>query len=224
MMRTIITLMADLLLMLSCSGINTNRQTSSLPVLHDKLQLGHNLLARDSITTLDFPILTEDQHMVLQLKSGLVVPDSTRVIGTRQVTDKFSLEAYLVPLSENPNDFKVLLTTRDSDGYSIHSIDLGRFHTCEYQGRPRLGGNRYYTTDATLHFDNDSHFTLHRVMTLTSLYLTDHTLTELWRVEWDDRYEIASDGHILFKGQHETLRIPADLDDPVINDYQARDL
>ena len=162
--------------------------------------------------------------MVLQLKSGLVVPDSTRVIGTRQVADKFSLEAYLVPLSENPNDFKVLLTTRGSDGYSIHSIDLGRFHTCEYQGRPRLGGNRYYTTDATLHFDNDSHFTLHRVMTLTSLYLKDHTLTELWRVEWDDQYEIDSNGYFIYKRQQETLRTPADLDDPMITDYQARDL
>ena len=214
--------MADLLLMLSCSGINTTGQTSSLPVLHDKLQLGHNLLARDSVTTLDFPILTEDQHMVLQLKSGLVVPDSTRVIGTRQVTDKFSLEAYLVPLSENPNDFKVLLTTRDSDGYSIHSIDLGRFHTCEYQGRPRLGGNRYYTTDAELRFDDATRFTLHRVMTLTSLYLKDHRLTEAWRVEWDNRYEIADGGRFVYKGQQETFRTTG-VQDPKIEEYKSRD-
>ena len=224
MMRTIFTLMADILLMMSCSGITSTGQTTGIYSLPDRLQLGHNLLLRDSVTTLDFPFLTLDQRRTLQFKSGIVVPDSTRAIGARQVAGKYSLEAYLVPLSVNPDDFKILLTTRGSDGYSIHTIDLGRFHTCEYQGRPRLGGNRYYTTDAELMFTDETHFTLHRVMTLTSLYLKDHSTHEMWRVEWDDRYEIDSNGYFIFKSQQETLRSPADLNDPVINDYQSRTL
>lgn len=219
-MKTIITIAVSLLIS-GCGGINNTKQMNTLP---DVVQVGHNVLSRDTIPSFNYPTITEDQRMKVRLKSFTDLPDSTKFIGVREIGGKRTLEAYMVPLSEDPNNFEVYLITRGSDGWGIHCIDLGRFHTCEYQGRPRLGGNRYYTTDATLHFDNDSHFTLHRVMTLTSLYLKDHRLTEMWRVEWDDQYEIDSNGYFIYKRQQETLRTPADLDDPMITDYQARDL
>ena len=231
-MRSIITLAATLLIA-GCNSIHSNSQISTLP---DTLQVGHSILSRDTAQAASYPVLTAAQCRELADQTGYTVPDSSRLIGMRPFNDEITIAAYQIPTGENPNQFKVYLVAHVgtvaevSKGHltrDIHlwdNLDLGEFHTSEYQGQPRFGGNRYYTTDATLHFDNDSHFTLHRVMTLTSLYLKDHTLTELWRVEWDDQYEIDSDGHILFKGQHETLRTPADLDDPVINDYQARDL
>ena len=59
-------------------------------------------------------------------------------------------------------------------------------------------------------------------MTLTSLFLKNHTLTEMWRVEWIDNYDIDNTGHFVFKGQQETLRTPNDLNDPTIDDFKAR--
>ena len=87
----------------------------------------------------------------------------------------------------------------------------------------RFGGNRFYTTDAELRFDGKDRFTVHRVMTLTSLFLKDHTLTEMWRVEWDNRYEINSNGKFIFKGQQETMRTEG-VDDPVIEQFKSRNL
>lgn len=232
-MKTMIALAATLLIM-GCNSINTNGQMKY--TLPDTLQVGHSLLSRDTIQIDTFPTLTVEQCRELADQTGFSVPDSARLIGMRPYNDEITIAAYQIPTGEDPNQFKVYLVAhvgnfaQVSKGHlsrDIHVwayLDLGEFHTCEYQGRPRLGGNRYYTTDATLHFDNDSHFTLHHVMTLTSLYLKDHTLTELWRVEWDNQYEIDSNGYFIFKSQQETLRTPADLDDPVINDYQARDL
>lgn len=206
------------ILLLGCSSIHSAKQTNELP---DQLQLGCSSLSQDTVPIFDFPTITDDQRMALHLKSGLVVPENTRVIGKREIEGKRTLEAYLVPLSEDPNDFKVYLTTRGSDGYSIHTIDLGRFHSTEHQGPMRFGGNRFYTLDTSISFDSTNHFTVHRVMTLTSLYLKDHTLTEMWRVEWDDNYMIDSDGTFTFTGQQETYRTDG-VDDPTIEKYMSR--
>ncbi len=221
MMKTILLLLT--MLMASCNSIGPTRQADPLPTLPDVLRLGHNKLSHDSVPAMNYPVITEEQRIKLKLNSSLVLPDSARVIGVREIAGHRTLEAYLEPLSEDENDFKVYLTTRGSDGYGIHTIDLGPFHTSEHQGPMRLGGNRFYTTDAELHFEGKNHIVLHRVMTLTSIYLKNHQLTELWRVEWDNRYEIDEHGHIVFAGQEETSRMPAELDDPIIADYQARD-
>ena len=215
-MKTIITLVASILLT-ACGGINTANQINNLPVLPDEVQLGHNILSRDSIPAFGFPVITEEQCKEL----GDAVTKNTQVIGVREIDGKLTLEAYLVPLSEDPNDFKVYMTTRGKDGHRIHSIDLGRFHTSEHQGPMRFGGNRFYTTDAEITFDGARHFTVHRVMTLTSLFLKDHTLTEMWRVEWDDNYEITADGHFSFMGQKETHRTEG-LEDPAIEEFKSR--
>ena len=220
-MKTLLIIAA--ILLMACNNLNTAPQNDSLPALPDELRIGRNALSRDTVPAFSFPTITDDQRMTLQLKSGLVVPDSTMVIGSRKVNGNCTLEAYLVPSGEIPSDFKIYLTTRGSDGYGIHTIELDRFHTCQYQGKPRLGGNRYYTTDAELRFDGDTRFTLHRVMTLTSIFLKDHSTHEMWRVEWDNLYEIDASGHIIFIGQQETLRSPADLDDPVIDQYMSHD-
>lgn len=203
--------------MTGCGGINTTKQINNLPALPDEVQLGHNILSRDSIPAFNFPVITKEQHEEL----GDDVPKNTQVIGMREIDGKLTLEAYLVPLSEEPNDFKVYMITRSKDGHRIHSIDLGQFHTSEHQGPLRFGGNRFYTTDAELTFDGVRHFTVHRVMTLTSLFLKDHTLTEMWRVEWDDNYEITADGHFSFMGQKETYRTEG-VEDPAIEDFKSR--
>lgn len=205
------------ILMTGCGGISKTAQTDSLPALPDVLQLGHSVLSRDSIPAYSFPTITEEQRKEL----GEVVPNNTQVIGMREIEGKYTLEAYLVPQSEEPNDFKVYLMTRGKDGHRIHDIDLGRFHTSEHQGPMRFGGNRFYTTDAEIIFDGPRHFTVHRVMTLTSHYLKDHTLTEMWRVEWDDNYEITADGHISFTSQQETYRTEG-VDDPAIEEFKSR--
>ena len=215
-MKTIITLAVSLLIT-SCGGINTAKQINNLPALPDVLQLGHNVLSRDTIPAFNYPTITEDQREELGEAASL----DTQVIGVRKIEGNCTLEAYLVPLSEEPNDFKVYLMTRDKDGHRIHSIDLGRFHASEHQGPPRSGGNRFYTTDAELLFNGARHFTVHRVMTLTSLYLKNHTLTEMWRVEWDDNYEITADGHFSLIGQEETYRTEG-VDDPSIEEFKAR--
>ncbi len=206
------------ILLLGCNSIHTAKQMNRLP---DELQLGYSILTQDTISVSDFPTITEEQRNTLHLKSGLIVPDSTRAIGMREIEGNRTLEASLLPLSEEPNDFKVYLTTRGSDGYGIHTIDLGRFHSTEHQGPMRFGGNRFYTLDTSISFDGISHFTVHRVMTLTSHFLKDHTLTEMWRVEWDDHYEISSDGTFSFTGQQETYRTDG-VDDPMIEEYQSR--
>ncbi len=210
------------LMIAGCSSSNNNPKAFN--ALPDILQVGQSILSADTVMHVVYPAVNDEQRDELARLTSLDVPDSTQLIGTRPLPNGFSLEAYKAPTGENPNMFKVFLVTRDRNNTVTDAIDLREFHTSEHQKPMRLGGNRFYTTDATLHFHDGNRFTLHRVMTLTSLYLKDHRLTEAWRVEWDNHYEIASDGHILFKGQHETLRTPADLDDPVINDYQARDL
>ena len=209
------------LLLMGCSHTNTSKPGNDFPVLPDKLQLGHNVLLQDTVPEFTFPVISEDQRMMLYLKGGGDLPDSTRVIGVREIEGERTLEAYLVPMSENPNDFEVYLMTHGSDGYYIHCINLGRFHTSEHQGPMRFGGNRFYTTDAELQFDGTRHIILHRVMTLTSLYLKDHRLTEMWRVEWDDHFEIDDKGYIDFTNQQETYRTDG-VDDPVIEEFKTR--
>ena len=219
-MKTMIVLAVSIMIT-SCGGTYYNPQhNNSLP---DTLQIGQNILIRDTVETTEYPALDEEQRLGLDRQMTLDVPDSTQLIGTRPVNNGITLEAYIVPTGENPNLFKVYFVTRSDKGAVIDWIDLRDFHTSEHQGPMRLGGNRFYTTDATVTFDDASHFTVHRVMTLTSLYLKNHTLTELWRVEWDNRYEITDDGKFLFKGQEETHRTDG-VDDPVIEEYKSRDL
>ena len=218
-MKTLIAIVT--LLLMGCNNINTTKQMSSLPALPNELQLGRNVLSQDSFPELAYPVITDDQRMTLQLKSGLTVPDSTLVIGMREIAGKRTLEAYLVPLSEDPNDFKVYLTTRGSDGYGIHTLDLGRFHTQEHKGPMRLGGNRFYTHDISATFDSTVRVVVHHALTLTSIYLKNHTLTEGWRVEWDDEYVIDNKGFFTLKSQHETLRngIP---EEEIVEQYMAQ--
>ena len=231
-MKTILTLTATLLIM-ACSNIHTNSQISTLP---DTLQVGHSILSRDTAQAASFPVLTAAQCRELAAQTGLVVPDSSRLIGMRPFNDEITIAAYQIPTGENPNQFKVYLVAHvgsmaqvgkghlSRDIHVWDHLDLGVFHTSEHQKPLRFGGNRFYTTDAELRFDGNDRFTLHRVMTLTSLYLKDHRLTELWRVEWDNHYGISEEGRFYHDGQQETLRTPADLIDPMITDYQARDL
>lgn len=187
----------------------------------DTLQVGHNILSRDTVEQTAYPTLSTEQRSHLARQTSLDVPDSTQLIGERLAGDGITLAAYKVPASEDPNIFKVYLVTHGKDDAVIGALDLGDFHTSEHQGPMRFGGNRFYTTDASVTFDDKGHFTVHRVMTLTSIYLKDHTLNELWRVEWDDHYKIDSKGFFVFKGQQETHRSPADLDDPVVEEYKS---
>jgi hypothetical protein len=212
-------MLATSLIIMSCSGINNTKQMNTLP---DVLQMGQSILSRDTVEQVDYPTLTHDQCIVLRQQTSLDVPDNTQLIGVRPAGDKKSLDALKVPTGDDPNQFKVYLLTHSDKGVFIDAIDLGEFHTSEHQGPMRLGGNRFYTTDAELRFDGPDHFTLHRVMTLTSLYLKDHSLTEAWRVEWDNLYEITADGHFQFKGQQETYR-SNNIDDPIIDDFKSRD-
>ena len=209
-------------LLMGCSGTIKQGEDDGL-ALPDSIDVGQSTLSRDSIAPFPYPVLTAEQRDELMRQSGLEVPDSIRLLGTRQIEGKFSLAAYLIPLGENPSLFKVYLITRDNDGAVIDALDLREFHASEYQGRPRFGGNRFYTRDATLTFDGQRRFTQHVVMTLTSLYLKDHRLTEMWRIEWDNNYEITADGHFRFLDQHETYRSD-DIDDPTIPQYQSHDL
>lgn len=219
MMKTIITL-AAIFMITTCTGKHYPGPINSLP---DTLQVGQSVLSRDSIGSENYPVLDEKQREGLARQMSLDVPDSIQLIGVRPAGSGIILDAYKVPLGEDPNHFKVYLVTHDSKGVVVDAIDLHEFHTSEHQGPMRFGGNRFYTTDAVVTFEGPNRFTLHRVMTLTSLYLKDHTLTEAWRVEWDNNYEIDGDGHFVFLGQHETNRTPADIDDPIITTYQSRD-
>ena len=218
-MKTILSLVATLMIT-GCSGINSTNQINTLP---DIVQVGQNLLSRDTIEQVDYPTLTREQRIALQEQTKSDVPAGTQLIGARSVGKDLVLSVYKIPTGKDPNQFKVYLVTHKSDGTVVDAVDLREFHTSEHQNPMRLGGHRFYTTDAELLFDGPNHIILHRVMTLTSLYLKDHRLTEIWRVEWDNHYEIDSKGHINFKTPQETHRSPADIDDPIINDYQSRD-
>lgn len=218
-MKTIITIVAMLMLS-GCGGMYYPKQVNHLP---DTLQIGQNLLSRDTVEQEDYPVLDEEQLIGLTRKMTLDVPDGTQLIGVRPVKNGITLDAYKVPTGENPSQFKVYLVTRSDKAVVIDWIDLRDFHTSEHQGPMRLGGNRFYTTDATVTFDDATHFTLHRMMTLTSIFLKDHSLTEAWRVEWDNHFEIDSNGRFLFKDQQEITRIPSDVDNPIIEEYKSRD-
>ena len=195
-MKIILTLAASLL-MTSCSGITNNQQMNLLP---DTLQMGQNLLEHGDIIE--------------------PAPDITQCLGTRQVQGAISLDAYQVPTGEDINQFKILMVTRDDKGTPIDSLDLGEFHTSEPQKPLRLGGNRIYTTDATVTIDDSGHVTRHVVMKLNGIYLKDHSITELWRVEWEDRYEITADGRFHFVGRQETYRTEG-VDDPMIEEFKS---
>ena len=218
-MRILITF-ALVLSMMGCNSINTKGQMSTLP---DTLQLGQNLLSRDSIVLPEYPVITQEQRTALRNRITDDIPVGTEFIGSRSVGKDIMLEVYKVPIDKDPKMFKVYLVTRKNDGTVIDAVDLHEFHTSAHQLPLRFGGNRFYTTDSELRFDGSKHIILHRVMTLTSLYLKDHRLTEIWRVEWDNRYEIDAQGHINFTGQQETLRSPGDIDDPTIDEYQSHD-
>lgn len=213
------------LLMIGCGGNHTGKMQKLLNTLPDVLEVGHNLLERDSIEQDTFPYLGHEQCVALAGQIALDVPDSTQLIGARPAGEGIFLEAYKVPVGEGPNLFKVYLVTRtrDNEGVHVDALDLREFHTCEYQGQPRFGGNRYYTLDTRISFDGKTGFTVHRLMTLTSLFLKDHRLTEMWRVEWDNNYTIGDDGRIRFEEQCENYRT-AGVDDPMIEEYQTRDL
>ena len=213
------------LMMIGCGGNHTGKMQRLLNTLPDVLEVGHNLLERDSIEQDTFPYLGHEQCVALAGQIVLDVPDSTQLIGARPVGEGIFLEAYKVPVGEGPNLFKVYLVTRTRDNKGVHvdALDLREFHTCEYQGRPRFGGNRYYTLDTRISFDGKTGFTVHRLMTLTSLFLKDHRLTEMWRVEWDNNYTIGDDGRIRFEEQCENYRT-AGVEDPMIEEYQTRDL
>lgn len=215
-MKTVITI--ALLLLIGCN--NTSKLMNDMPALPDKLELGLSVLSQDTVPKFTFPTITEDQHRELQQKS-IEAPDSTRLIGVREIEGNCTLEAYLVPTGEDPNQFKVILVTRSEKGLLIDAIDLGEFHTSEHQGPMRFGGNRFYTLDTDVTFNGKNRFTVHRVMTLTSLYLKDHRLTEMWRVEWDDHYKIDNSAHITFTNQQETHRTEP-VDDPTIEQYKSR--
>ena len=214
-MKTIITIAA--LLLIGCN--NTSKLMNDMPALPDKLELGHNVLSRDTVPAYNLPTITEDQRRELQQKS-FEAPDSTKVIGVREIDGNRTLEAYLVPTGEDHNQFKVILMTRSEKGLPIDAIDLGEFHTSEHQGPMRFGGNRFYTHDSSISFDGTAHIVRHHILTLTSIYLKDHSLTEMWRVEWDDHYKIDDSGFITFSNQQETFRTDS-VDDPVINKYQS---
>lgn len=213
------------LLMIGCGGNHTGKMQKLLNTLPDVLEVGHNLLERDSIEQDTFPYLGHEQCVTLAGQIALDVPDSTQLIGARPAGEGIFLEAYKVPVGEGPNLFKVYLVTRTRDNKGVHvdALDLREFHTCEYQGQPRFGGNRYYTLDTRISFEGKTGFTVHRLMTLTSLFLKDHRLTEMWRAEWDNNYTIGDDGRIRFEEQCENYRT-AGVDDPMIEEYQTRDL
>ena len=218
-MKMIIALATSILLA-GCGGINQTGQTNDLPALPNEFQVGQNALEMDTLQEYDFPVITEEQRMTLHQKSGVVVPDSTLFIGVREIEKKRTLEAYLVPSREVPNDFEVYLVTRGSDGWGIHCMIMGHFHTIEHQGPIRIGVNRFYTHDSSITFDGTAHIVRHHTLTLTSLILKGHRLNQLWRVEWDDDYKIDDKGYITFTGERETFRTDS-IDDPVIEEYMS---
>ena len=238
-MKTIIAFVASLLL-LGCNGITTAKHVNNMTdnttkliqeliatsneslVIGDSLLVGGNPLRREEAKPAVKRLLDDEEQETLAQKTKLEISDSTCLIGVRQIGARHVLAAYLVPQSdENPYDFKVYFVCYDDETNVTDVLGLRQMHTSEHQGPMRLGGNRFYTTDATVTFDDTNHFTVHRVMTLTSLYLKNHTLTEAWRVEWDNHFEITEDGHFHFKGQQETYRSDG-VDDHAIEEYKSR--
>lgn len=215
-MKMIIALVASLFIT-SCSGVTNTKHVDTLP---DVVQVGQSIMNRDSIPPEDYPTLNDSARQELSRSIDLIFPAGTQLIGERETVHGIVLNAYKIPTGDDFNQFKVILVTSDKKEF-IHSIDLGDFHTCEHQEPLRFGVNRFYTTDAELRFDGKGSFTVHRMMTLTNLFLKNHTLTELWRVEWDNHYEIDSNGNFTFKGQRETYRTEG-VDDPVIEQFKSR--
>lgn len=221
-MKSVIYIIAGMLLM-SCNGISTARHMNNAPAIPNLLQVGHNILSRDSIEPAEYSLITDDQRNDLKHITMLDVPDSTRYIGVRTVSQNITLEAYKVPTGEDVNQFKVILVTRDKNAAVADYLDLGEFHTSEHDGPMRFGGNRFHTTDAELRFEGDARLLLHRVMTLTSIYLKDHSLTEQWRAEWENDYEIDGNGRFIFKGQKLTYHSDP-YNEPIVTEYMSRDL
>lgn len=219
-MKTIIITLVAVLSIAGCNSITNNSPMNTIP---DVLQVGQNILSRDTVKPVAYPALSPEQRGELARQTSLDVPDSTQLIGERLAGDGITLAAYKVPADEDPNIFKVYLVTRGKDGVVIDALDLREFHTSEHDGPMRFGGNRFHTTDAELRFDGNSHFTLHRVMTLTSIYLKDHSLTEQWRAEWDNDYKIDGDGRFVFKGQKLTYHSDP-FNEPIVTEYMSRDL
>ena len=215
-MKTLIAI--ALLLLIGCNGVTNTKQMNTLP---DVVQVGQSPLSRDTIAPVKYQELTTAQCATLAKQSGLDVPDSTCLIGVRDIDGTHSLAAYKAPRGEDPNDFKVYLMTHTGSGEVIDALDLGPFHVSESQLPLRFGGNRFYTLDSSLTFDGERNFVVHRAMTLTSLYLKNHQLTEMWRAGWDDQYEISKDGHFIFKSQQETYRTEG-IDDPMIEEFKSR--
>lgn len=218
-MKMMITLVASLMIT-ACGGTFVPNGVSALP---DTLQVGQSILSRDTVESTAYPVLNHDQCTGLARQVSLEVPDSTQIIGARTVNNGITLNAYKIPAGEDPKQFKVYFVTCSRNGDVIDWIDLGEFHTSEHDGPMRFGGNRFHTTDASVTFGDATHFTLHRVMTLTSLLLKDHTLTEQWRAEWDNRYEIDASGHFLFTGQQLTTHTDP-YNDAIVTEYMSRDL
>lgn len=233
-------------LLLGCSGTSTAKQeakmnnttTDNIGQLLDSLdiapdsalrldtlmQVGDKALTRpDSMRQVNYPALDEARCAMLARQSGLDVSHGIQLVGIRDIGGKMTLAAYRVPVGGNGEEFKVCLMTHANDGAVIDAIGLGAFHTCESKQPRTFGGNRFYTLDSEVAFDGERHFTLRRTATFSGLYIKDHSTHEMWRVEWDNHYGINEEGRFYFIDQQETLRTPADLIDPVIEQYQSRD-
>lgn len=212
--------------LMGCNSVNTAHRMNTFsidaPTLPDHVDEGSNPLNRDSIVPADYPVLSLEQVHDLAKSTGFTVPDDTQIMGVRKVDEQLTLAAYMIPLGEDPNLFMVYLVIHADDGSVVDALNLRAFHTCEHDGPMRLGGNRFHTCDASLTFEDAHHFTLHRVMTLTSLYLKGHRLTELWRAEWDNHYEIDKSGKFRFTGQKETYH-SEQYNEDIVREYMVRD-
>ncbi|MBR4830032.1 MAG: hypothetical protein IKZ92_09585 [Muribaculaceae bacterium] len=220
-MKTIFTL--AVMLLVGCNATNTTRMMNANDVqqLADELQVGQNILYRDTVEKVSYPLLSDGERGELARQLDLEINDSVQIIGVREVDQTHILAAYKIGLDTDPDHFKVYFVTHGKGGAVIDALDLGEFHICEPQKPMRFGGNRSYTLDSSVTFDGGNHFTVHRVLALTSIYLKDRTLTQMWRVEWDDDYEISKDARFVFMGQRETYRSEG-LEDPVIDEFKSR--
>jgi len=217
-MKTVLSF-AITVMMMSCNGASGNQQANTLP---DTLQVGQSILNRDTTQQAVYPTIDEEQRDNLARQMALDVPDNSQFIGRRSAGDGITLEAYKIPRTKGPDWSRVVFVTRDNHGDIIDHVDLREFHTSEHKGPMTFGGNRFYTTDASVTFDGPTRFTLHRVMTLTSIFLKDRSLTQLWRVEWDNHYMIGKDGRFLFNGQQETYHTD-EFESTIVNEYMSHD-